>query len=30
MLWLPPAEARAHLSYDRDRVVLDRALAELG
>ena len=30
VLWLSPAEARAHLSYDRDRVVLDRALAELG
>src|SRR4051812_18393290 len=28
--WLPPAEARDLLSYDRDRVVLDRALAELG
>jgi 8-oxo-dGTP pyrophosphatase MutT (NUDIX family) len=27
--WLPPGEAREQLSYDRDRVVLDRALAEL-
>ena len=26
LLWLLPSEARGHLSYDRDRVVLDRAL----
>jgi 8-oxo-dGTP diphosphatase len=28
--WLAPDEARVLLSYDRDRVVLDRALARLG
>jgi 8-oxo-dGTP diphosphatase len=29
LLWLLPEEARDQLSYDRDRVVLDRALERL-
>ena len=29
LIWLLPDDARAKLSYDRDRVVLDRALEQL-
>ncbi|MEU7135444.1 NUDIX hydrolase [Streptomyces sp. NPDC046261] len=30
LLWLPPAEARARLSHDRDRPLVDAFLAALG